>query len=747
MVWSNNAASSTGTIRFISDLTQDFDLTVLSPADLINLLPQLHSSLQRSVIAFHDDSHQLVDWFGFVEQLPYLNSLIVSDDISARGLDNSARVRGNTVQLLSAKKVKRLLGEEHDCILFDARAGLDLDALGVVAGLIRGGGCLLLLLPKVSAWQKKTTAYYAHLRRMLLQQPGVFYLQNTTDLLQQVVFPSFEIPDQSQYLPCKTQDQYQLLQDLFSEITQQVRLCRVLVSGRGRGKSSLLGLLAAKLLQTKSIKIIIVAPARSTTDPFFYHLLQQCEAAEAGRSFVSYGESEVVYMAPDALLEELQKGNVNSSDLLLVDEAAAIPQSMLSILLKHYDRLIFSTTTHGYEGSGRGFVLKFFKQLDQSRPEWKKSELHQPVRWQQHDWLEQWIEKLLFLDLQLEPPLPDNFSRHHLQVEQLNTIELVTDQQKLESVFSLLVNAHYRTRPSDFAYLLDCEDVRLYALRVGSVVVAVLAINQEGGFSPALSTQVYRGARRPKGHLLAQTLCFHGGIETAAQLNYARIMRIAVHPQMQRMGLGRCLLDSVIELESRRGMDVIGCSFSAEAGLLEFWRTAGFSLLRTGFTRDHVSASHAVVMGCALSDDGQSLLEHLQSRLGRNLPVWLDHFLADMQASLKVILRELADQNVNHQTKEVFSASDLEDVISFADYHRNYATCWPAISRLVEHCSVLVRDLQKGEQKIIYACTQYANDWPAIVKATALSGRGEAEQRLRSSLQHLLARYSQQSNG
>lgn len=722
-------------------------MTEISPADLLSLLPRLRGSLQRSVIIFHDDSHkQPEDWFELIDQLPYLKSLIVSDDITATATGGEADRVNNSTQQLSAKKVKRLLGEEYDCVLFDARQDFDLDALGVSSGLIRGGGCLILLLPKVSDWQKKSTAFYVHLRGMLLQQPGVFYLQSAMDMTQQVSFPEAEVEEHPQYLPCKTQDQHLLLDELFSAITQQARLCHVLVSGRGRGKSSLLGLLAAKLLQQMTIKIIIMAPARSTADPFFYHLLQQCEGAEAGRSVVYYGESEVVYMAPDALLEDLAKNEVKRADLLLVDEAAAIPQSMLSVLLQRYDKLIFSTTTHGYEGTGRGFVLKFFKQLDLARPEWKKSELHQPVRWQQNDWLEQWIEQLLFLDLQADQPLPDNFSRNDLQVEQLDPAELVTNQQKLQSVFSLLVTAHYRTRPADFAYLLDSEDVRLYALRVNSSIVAVLAINQEGGFSSALSTQVYRGVRRPKGHLLAQTLCFHAGIETATQLKYARIMRIAVHPQMQRMGLGRSLVDSVIKLESRQGMDVIGCSFSAEVGLLEFWRTAGFSLLRIGFSRDHVSASHAVVMGRALSGEGQLLIKQLLARLGRNLPVWLRLFLTDMQSTLKKALCELVTDHAADQPAEKFSASDLDDVTSFAEYHRNYAACWPAISRLIHHLKMLVDEMPDNEKVLLDACTRYSNDWPAIVKKAGLSGRGEAERGLRNSLRHLLAIYSQQNN-
>lgn len=727
-------------------------MTELTPADLQTFLPRLHNSPQRTVIAVHDDSPKYAaNWFEFVEQLAGQQSaanktLIVSDCIAPIDAGKVPGSANSTIQQFSAKKVKRLLGDEYECALFDARENLDLDALGVVSGLIRGGGCLLLLLPKLSVWQTKSTAFYSHLRGMLSKQPGVFYVQNTADLKQTVSFPTEIIETQLQYLPCKTFDQHLLLEELFAAVTQQARLCHVLISGRGRGKSSLLGLLAAKLLKQMTIKIIIMAPARSTADPFFYHLMQQCECAETARSVVRYGESKVMYMAPDAMLDSLSGNEQQRADLLLIDEAAAIPQSMLALLLKHYDKLIFSTTTHGYEGTGRGFVLKFFKLLDQIRPEWKKSELHQPVRWQQHDWLEQWIEQLLFLDLQVDQSLPGNVSRSDLQVEQLDPAELVKDQKKLQVVFSLLVGAHYRTRPSDFAYLLDSEDVRLYVLRLNSMIVAVLAINQEGSFSPELSTQVYRGMRRPKGHLLAQTLCFHGGIETAAQLNYARIMRIAVHPAMQRMGLGRYLVNSVIQLESSRGMDVIGCSFSAEASLLAFWHATGFSVLRIGFSRDHVSASHAIVMGCALSDTGQLLFNRLQDRLGRNLSDWLNIFLVDMQSDVKQALYELLADHVDHQSVDDFTVSDLEDVVSFAEYRRNYAACWPAISRMIKHYKTLVNELSHNEKMMLTSCVEHANDWPAMVKINALLGRGEAEQRMRNSLQHLLAIYFQKKN-
>lgn len=136
------------------------------------------------------------------------------------------------------------------------------------------------------------------------------------------------------------------------------------------------------------------------------------------------------FVAPDSLLDELPE-----ADLLLVDEAAAIPLSILAIYLNHYNKLIFSTTTHGYEGTGRGFVLKFYKLLDRKRAGWKKIELQQPVRWQQNDWFEQWIEKLLFLNLQLEDRSRIEVDIHKCYVEQIETASLIEDRQKLESVF------------------------------------------------------------------------------------------------------------------------------------------------------------------------------------------------------------------------------------------------------------------------------------------------------------------------
>ncbi|RDH81401.1 MAG: hypothetical protein DIZ80_15045 [endosymbiont of Galathealinum brachiosum] len=684
----------------------------------------LLQSQQRLAVAFHE-SYSENELAGFINNLWFENKLIISPKI-----ENS----------LAPERAVTKLGEEYDLVVFDVRESFYPDALGIVSGVLCGGGYLIILLPQENKWDENDSLFLSHVKTLLNYKSGIYYFiknRPVTEVLSlDVIAPINEQGrDNSLY---RTHDQKSAVESMFSSIKNNDAYCCVLTSGRGRGKSSALGLLSALLIEQQDNTILISAPKLSVAEPLFEHLHNQCSEGVSERSAFKYKKSSVSFIAPDLLLETLPV-----ADVLLIDEAAVIPLSMLQRLLRHYSKIIFSTTTHGYEGTGRGFILKFYTLLDETKPGWDKIELHQPVRWARHDPLEKWIEEMLFLNLKLtvKPEMPGEISDCHVSL--IDRSELLVNKNKLAEIFSLLVFAHYRTSPSDFQYLLDSEDVRIYSLEFNGETLGIVVVNQEGGFDSALSTAIYRGERRPKGNLLAQTLCYHGGSEQAATLRYARVMRIAIHPQLQQSGLGSYLLTQVISKEKKLGMDIFGSSFSATADLLDFWNKAGLSMLRLGFSRDHVTASHSAVMAKALTDKGVTVIDELSLKFRRNISLWLQGPLSDLTEEIKnYILLQCQDEESWQLTK-----MDLDDIGSFSKFNRNYDACMPAITRYIKHIFTLHDDINEvlsdQQMEIINLNQKYTNDWKMVVSKmrdkdkTCVNSKNQAIKLLRSSIGRL----------
>ena len=80
-----------------------------------------------------------------------------------------------------------------------------------------------------------------------------------------------------------------------------------------------------------------------------------------------------------------------------MDEAAGIPLDSLATLLTFYPRIAMATTVHGYEGSGRGFLLRFREIIERHSRGWHPVTLGTPVRWAPGDLLEARINQLLLL--------------------------------------------------------------------------------------------------------------------------------------------------------------------------------------------------------------------------------------------------------------------------------------------------------------------------------------------------------------
>ncbi|MDN3685209.1 hypothetical protein QW180_22990 [Vibrio sinaloensis] len=155
-----------------------------------------------------------------------------------------------------------------------------------------------------------------------------------------------------------------------------------------------MGIASAELIQTRKLRILVTAPTLATVQPIFDHAHQHLAGSELSKGRLEAGLSSIEFIAPDELLR-----NKPECDLLLVDEASAIPIPMLKQMVSHYHRAVFSTTVHGYEGCGRGFSLKFATWLKQERPGMSSFTMQQPIRWNEGDPLEHWLFDLFFYSM------------------------------------------------------------------------------------------------------------------------------------------------------------------------------------------------------------------------------------------------------------------------------------------------------------------------------------------------------------
>ena len=570
-------------------------------------------------------------------------------------------------------KIRAWLGKEKRVVIFDANNDFNPDSFAAISGIIVGGGLFFLLLPEAANWDKVYSSPFGNRLIQSIHQHAdlVVIDQNNAefDVVSNTVTASSDLKYGAPFL---TQDQQQAVESIEQELDKNLGVPIVLVSDRGRGKSAALGLTIARLLKSGVTNIAVTAPRLLATDIIFKHIEGTLLHAVVTRGCVKYGDAEVKFYSPDHLIQENIK-----ADILFVDEAAAIPVPALSSFLTLYPQCVFATTVHGYEGTGRGFSLRFYSELDKKYEGWLKLQMQTPIRWAENDPLEKWMFDLLCLDAEVSDiNKMEDFDHHDVEHQLLNKNELA-DNKRLKEIFSLLVIAHYRTRPKDLKNLLDDDGISVYISIYHNHIVAVALVINEGSFSEELSTEVYQGKRRPLGNLLAQTLTYHCGIEKAATLDYARIMRVAVHPELQHKGIGTGLIKFIVRTEKIRGRDAIGTSFGLNLELLNFWRKLKFDVVRIGFTREQTSGEHAAIMLQEMSSKGQEIKKIARIQFNNKLKLWFDDVLKDITPVLK------NEFDFNENKELTLSSFDKKDLNSFIHYSRSYELCISAINKYV----------------------------------------------------------------
>ena len=633
-------------------------------------------------------------------------------------------------------QARRVLGQEFSALVFDAFSGFDPDAFGAVSGTVCGGGVLMLLTPPLDQWLSSgDSLFHQRLVRLIRLEDSVQLVEEGMAL--PVILPALS-PVMAQTLSADfhaTQDQRRAVEALCKVALGRRRRPVVVTADRGRGKSAALGMAAVRLLQQGKQRIIFTAPRLTATDAAFAQIHRLLPEADFSRGRVRWQQGCVEFIPPDALC--LQTGDC---DLVLVDEAAAIPSPLLEKLLRRYARIAFTSTIHGYEGNGRGFAVRFRHKLDQMTPGWKALHMETAVRWAANDPAERFTFSALLLNASAASP--DKVSGvvvDQLVFQKVEQHRLVEDEALLAELFGLLVLAHYRTTPKDLLHLLDAEGQSIYAASWNGHIVAAVILSHEGGLSEDLGVAIHAGQRRLQGHLIPQTLAAHAGLPEAVTLSGARVVRLAVHPEVQQRGIGQAVLAQVMR-EMAAQVDYLGASFGATPELFRFWKKAGYQLVRIGFKRNASSGEHSAVMLKAVNAPGRRQVENAVTRFQQQFVHWLSDELDTLESAWA--LEVMADWRVPGEVS--LSPQDLRDLRAFADTAHSAESCSFAIWKLLVASFPIgdLRELLDAEacQLVVMKVLQ-KKPWAEVVASTGVTGKAQAVVLLREVVGLLLPRY------
>lgn len=683
---------------------------------------------------------------------------------------------------LKPSQVRQLLGQEFLHAVVDLHSGFNPDVLAVVAGTVRGGGTLFLLAPELAQWQRFADPEYdklvvhpyrgdevlgRYLRRFKAQvlamslEEGRFHLLHQRQEGEALKCVVDEVSHQSAVRPfCLTVEQEAALAEIRKLAASGKKQALVITADRGRGKSTVLGVAAAALLQQKALKILIIAPQFNSAAAVVSHCCEALSGAGFGgdqqvsesdprqplrpvewkNNQVVFGAGCLVYVAADEVLARRP-----AADLVFVDEAAALPTFMLSGILSAYKRVVFSTTIHGYEGNGQGFRLRFCRTLDQQVPRWRSINLTEPVRWGREDPLERFVYRSLMLDAQ-PAEVDETFllDARNWQTVRLERDALVENEARLRELMGLLRIAHYRTTPGDLRSFLDCPNFRLYAVCGHQKIIAAAVVAEEGGFEASWLDPIWLGQRRLRGHLLPQSLSQQLGFREGPTLRCGRVVRIAVHPALQGRGVGSQLLQQLTEALKAEAFDYVGASFAVTAQVLRFWQKNQFVAIRVGVSKEKSSGCHAGLVVRPLSDSGVALAQVAQQRFLAQLPLALDEYLGDVGAELMVELLASGGQDELEAGRGDFyggmDAQDCLDVEAFIQGQRNYETCLLALRKKVFlnlHCLKAGGGLSLLERNLLVKKVIQKESWPSVVRTLPLNGKKPAQQLLRQAVAKL----------
>ncbi|KAF1625021.1 UNVERIFIED_CONTAM: RNA cytidine acetyltransferase, partial [Eudyptes robustus] len=494
---------------------------------------------------------------------------------------------------------------------------------------------------------------------------------------------------------CKTLCQAKVVLRLLDILTERTSAICAITAARGRGKSAALGLAIAGGISFGLSNIYVTSPTPDNVKTLFQFVIEGFKALNLKEHVdytINYSKEEhqkglimgfemfkrhkqtIKYLVPT------ENNVLTQGELLVIDEAAAIPLPIVQNLTKGNNIVFFSSTTHGYEGTGRSLSLKLIQQLRKrstTSSEGKDGRigrllhemtLEESIRYKPGDKIEKWLFKFLCLDsmnttykISGSPP-PEVCQLYHVNLDALFSYHKAAELF-LSKVMSIFVSAHYKNNPNDLQMLSDAPAQLLFVLmspvsnEITDIpdILAVAQIVLEGEIPDQQIRSEQSKGRRAAGDLIPWTLCQYYLDYSFPKLAGARIIRLAVHSEVQGMGYGGRVVEllqdyfegNVVcvneksedefkirnikdDLESdsdlkpptelppllrklteRRAekLDYLGVSYGLNVQLLKFWKKGGFVPVYLRTTPSPVTGEYSCIMLKPLATEGNNEIQ------------------------------------------------------------------------------------------------------------------------------------------
>lgn len=536
----------------------------------------------------------------------------------------------------------------------------------------------------------------------------------------------------------KTVDQAKALLTFAEAISEKTLASTVaLTAGRGRGKSAALGVAIASAIAHGYSNIFITSPSPENLKTLFEFVFKGFDAL----GYLDHVDYSIIQSTNPDFNKAIVRVNVHrqhrqtiqyiqpqdaytlgQAELLVIDEAAAIPLPLVRKLMGPY--LVFmASTINGYEGTGRSLSLKLISQLREqstganvrsdekitdrsndskssnnegavrSSRSLREITLSEPIRYAQGDHVERWLNRLLCLDATMPRASSVHGTPHPSQCQllQVNRDTLFSfhpvSEKFLQNMMALYVASHYKNTPNDLQLMSDAPAHQLFVLvppideNSGRLpeILCVVQIAFEGQISrESVMNSLSRG-QRAGGDLIPWLVSQQFQDSDFAGLSGARVVRIATNPDYGNMGYGSRAMQLLTEFYEGKHID-LSENDTAMAEDQEMVRVTDAELEQNSLLSDNVKVRDIKSMPplfTRLSERKPATLDYIGVSYGLTQPL---HKFWKRSGFVPVYLRQTANDLTGEHTTVMLhtlssASSDPAWLGAYAkDFHRRFLT-------------------------------------------------------------------------